>query len=445
MRYSVAADTRGMVTCGKCKTQFSASYDGNSTDKKTAIRALVIGALTIVVLGVIIVGLGGKKAPGTPTKKPQESSGNYDIGAPRSPSSTSSTSSDPVEQVKIYSKQPPIVTKKFLQAMVDQDRATLEQLFLFDDYFKGVAEKYKWDESQKYANLSPEDQATRRAEQVERLLHEETRLWLERSLLPAIEAGTATIKSQSLDYEFAYYEYEVVDSQQKPLFNIRISLGLRDGMTAAADGQREEAWGVKQVAQQWHTTAVGVSKPDKRAVDMGEGRVWKEEAHARAANPSGFVESEAFMITPPSSIPADLVGKIEALIKTATDPNATVEGNRARDELETIGAPAIPFLLNALVGKNHADSESDILACMGAIDPLKRITGLQFGYGPPAAADPVSGEIAGATPEQRATAIRGWFGWWKTKGRSFKAKAIAEEDKEPEFDPKRPWKKRVKN
>ena len=96
-----------------------------------------------------------------------------------------------------------------------------------------------------------------------------------------------------------------------------------------------------------------------------------------------------------------------------------------------MGKPAIPFLLNTLIGVDHKEDESAILNAMSIVNTLRELTGESFGYGPPTAAGIMGGSgLAGATADQRVRAIRRWFGWWSHNKKTWAGRKAATEDEE---------------
>ena len=161
----------------------------------------------------------------------------------------------------------------------------------------------------------------------------------------------------------------------------------------------------------------------------------RETKRAERRNPGGFVQADPAQIPINPALAPDLRQSIESHLRTAVDPNETVRSVQARDELEKIGVPAIPFLLNELVGGDHTSDEEFIKRAIVVDEVLRRLTGKNFGYGPPTQADPLSGEVSGATPEQRVAAVRGWFGWWNSSGRTFTGRT--DDPEKEEDDPRR--------
>ncbi|HMS18105.1 MAG TPA: hypothetical protein PKA37_14770, partial [Planctomycetota bacterium] len=77
--------------------------------------------------------------------------------------------------------------------------------------------------------------------------------------------------------------------------------------------------------------------------------------------------------------------------------------------------------------RDHTNDATQIREANMAILLLREITGESFGYAP-GQAKGFGQSIVTATPEERVLAVRRWFGWWNTKGRSFVKKTNEEPD-----------------
>lgn len=107
--------------------------------------------------------------------------------------------------------------------------------------------------------------------------------------------------------------------------------------------------------------------------------------------------------------PADVQSKIDALCTTLTDTSATREVSKAKRELAAIGKPAIPALLNLIVGREELATPADQIVINNAVSALKDITLEDFGFAPGG----IGGSMSGDIKDENVKSLMRWFGWWK--------------------------------
>jgi hypothetical protein len=101
--------------------------------------------------------------------------------------------------------------------------------------------------------------------------------------------------------------------------------------------------------------------------------------------------------------------RIDGLILSMLDVDAPARSFRAaRQELEKIGKPAVPRLLNALY-EIDMSSQENLIRLRRITATLEGMTGLRFGFNPSAVHNDA---FSGATNESRQLALEQWFGWW---------------------------------
>jgi len=107
---------------------------------------------------------------------------------------------------------------------------------------------------------------------------------------------------------------------------------------------------------------------------------------------------------------------VNTYIAKLVDPDQTIEARQALKELVFIGKPAVPILLNALVGKD-LKNPADVYHCHQVVQALRDITGQRFGF------EPQTGEniLTAATALEQRNALRRWFGWWRLNAKTFEA------------------------
>jgi hypothetical protein len=101
--------------------------------------------------------------------------------------------------------------------------------------------------------------------------------------------------------------------------------------------------------------------------------------------------------------------KINELATKLTDLSLTTGLGRARRELADFGKPAIPVVLNIIVGREKLETQEDKQIVNQAILALRDITHEEFGFAPAG----LAGSLTGESLEANQKAIERWFGWWR--------------------------------
>jgi len=130
-----------------------------------------------------------------------------------------------------------------------------------------------------------------------------------------------------------------------------------------------------------------------------------------------------------------LIKDIKGHINLLTNPDATRKAQQAKKELIFIGKPAVPILLNHLVGKDLTDPKS-VSSAHQVVQALREITGQRFGFEPQIGKETLT---AASAIEQR-NALRKWFGWWKLNAKTFEAVLTPQMKKE--FEKRERWRKK---
>lgn len=112
--------------------------------------------------------------------------------------------------------------------------------------------------------------------------------------------------------------------------------------------------------------------------------------------------------------PPGAVQEAKNHIQVLVNPDATRAARNALEELTILGKPAIPVLLNALVGKDLTKPD-DVYHCHQVVQALRDITGQRFGF------EPQTGEmiLTAASAGDQKGALRKWFGWWRGNRKTF--------------------------
>jgi len=117
----------------------------------------------------------------------------------------------------------------------------------------------------------------------------------------------------------------------------------------------------------------------------------------------------------PEDISSEARKKAEELVRALTDPNASRESVAARKQLVELGRPAVPALLNRLVGLDLG-KEDDVLVANLVDQTMREITGQDSGFAPHITDETLGGSDA----KSKEKALRRWFGWWYSQGHLMK-------------------------
>lgn len=431
----------GTFRCKKCKGGVRVGAAGMSEqqkkvaaardagDSRTAQRAIIIFAVVGVLLAIVLL---NSKSPPTPIPDP---------ASPRRESSRGAARNDvpdpPPRKELPKSTQPESLAKKFAVALANDDRATIDQMFDYARYYSAVARRNHWDDARKYENKSPDEQKAYRDEARELLLTADRSRHLKEFVAPKIKALAEDLfsnKDQGNDY--GTFTFDVRNETGKTAFLMRVSVGLRDGFDAEKDAENPAAWGVYEVADQWLITTVERPRKDRGFKDAVEDRRKEEVVATKTKGPPE--EAPAELAPMPGTSPAQVTAFKDAVRVLVDNSAGAQDVRKAKTLLRDAGKPAIPFLLNGLVGKDHRENEQDRIASGVIVRELIEITGVQINYGPQNTGERGLGGIMAMTPDEREQAVRRWFGWWKVRGPKWTKKLEAPEPEEEETPPKPP-------
>ena len=118
---------------------------------------------------------------------------------------------------------------------------------------------------------------------------------------------------------------------------------------------------------------------------------------------------------PLADTPADVTVRIDAACAKLLDLSATKEATRAKRELAAIGKPAIPAVLNLIVGREELATKEDQMIVNNAVSVLKDITQEDLGYAPGG----IGGTMTGDIKKENVDALMRWFGWWRDHKKSW--------------------------
>lgn len=153
-----------------------------------------------------------------------------------------------------------------------------------------------------------------------------------------------------------------------------------------------------------------------KSLDKGlEGAALPVAAKAGKVDGGGAVLAGISKVALVDGTGSGTVRDVETHIAKLVDPASTRGARDALKELTIIGKPAVPVLLNKMVGKD-LKSQTDVFYCHQIIQALRDISGKRFGFEPQVGEEMLT---AGAAADQEI-ALRRWFGWWKVNAKTFK-------------------------
>jgi hypothetical protein len=134
-----------------------------------------------------------------------------------------------------------------------------------------------------------------------------------------------------------------------------------------------------------------------------EGVTTLDEKYKKRVNPAGEITTVDYLPDTDERTKAELKYLLKAL--TSDDRN---KAWKARGKIEEIGKPAIPGLLNQMVGLDMAKRE-DVAEANKYVTILRKITGRTFGFDPSFMTDTQLDSQAADLEHS----LRRWFGWWE--------------------------------
>lgn len=369
-RYKVGLEkTNKVLKCAKCGERFEAIALRAPQAKSYGIPPM---GYVAIFAGCGVVGLIGYLA----TRSHDEPV------APTTTTHTAPTTPPPVARTPTAVDSKDLLVKRandVFQAMRKGDDEGLAMLYvdftgMFDDRVKKGLETGTW------SALSELDQYAKKDEYL-RLLHGEgddlellKRAVVKNVELPVFDGATAAVRMHLAD---------------------SVTQRTQDWTLAFQSvGSNWKLFGVERAAIVDPAAAEKQPLADLAAATAGKPR----------RNPEGTVEKvELIEGTPPST-----TSSIEMHVRTLTDPAATTAASKARTALVSIGKPAVPHLLNELVGLDLS-SETDLQKGNKLSLTLMELSGRDWLIVPGMNAGSMTGETAGDNEQMR----RLWFGWWR--------------------------------
>jgi len=427
------------VKCKNC----SASFEVGSTnaerrgrqvhaknEKRTAVRLIVATGVAMLVIGGIIAL--ASKSDDRPSPSPRRS---VEDRARQRAAYTSMRNArpaprEPAVDMSRVRPHPQALLRAFVAAMADGDEDAMKSAFLFDQYFKQTDLRTR-DPLQKYANSDEARQAELRAVVIQEMQSPYLVEVLRQHMVPQLASSESWVwEYDHVDTKGADFRIRCRDGDGRPLLSLRIGLNLRTGMTPE-DAVRAEAWGVQSVALKWLQETIAATGDTKRFRSLGIETQKRRETVARKGTKKGPVEADPTRQQVVGGTSEADRTAIQGLIRALIDEGTSgPDYFKAQDKLKDHGKRAVPFLLNELLDREHGDNDTDIMVGHKCCQMLREITGQAFGYAPGKAKFAMQ-NMASATSEERLTAIRRWFGWWRYNGTRWNGKkAVDEPDEE---------------
>lgn len=442
--YRVAATYQGNVKCKKChstflvglnETQLKGRKGRDEADQRAAKKLMIIGIIALVLLGGLIAfaSKSGSKGGTTPDYDPTEAIRKREAEARRREFAERNESIergiDPNTGQPIVARGeepwrqgPGVIADRFLEGIARLDREAIGKHFDMNSYLAWAERAHN--DAGKFVS-TPEQVAHWSEAAWSEILDPERAGWIERVLLPKFQQGDAnSYRKIAASIEKATVEYSIKDSAGEPMLDLKVELKPKvPGRYETADD-----WAVEAAYDRWLQPSLRVDKAEKRVTEIGIGRYYLSQVRANKASAAGPPQADPVHQGPAVGCDMETFRSLEQAVATYMSPTTAARAYaEARDVIVAAGKNAIPPLLNTLVTRDHTNDATQIREANMAILLLREITGESFGYAP-GQAKGFGQSIVTATPEERVLAVRRWFGWWNTKGRSFVKKTNEEPD-----------------
>jgi hypothetical protein len=379
-----------VMTCPKCDAEFRA-VALHSTPRKA--HGLPPVAYAGIVAGALLLALLIAKAVGGRDEEPAEDADARASAARTSAAADGAAAAKPAETRPSGAREPRDLiaerARDVLEAIRDGNETRLGML-LVDFSLMHEDRRAAGLEDRAWLELPAEEQFLKKDEYVALLLgEEEQRDFTRRAVVESVETTELRPGGGAVE---AVLKDPLEDTRQKVTLRFAAFSGswkLIGLDRAAADGAGR---------------ATGEPDADRATA----------EAAVKLAELRRTVGAEPAPVEPVPGTSAALTSTIEQHIGVLIDPEETTGASRARRELADIGKPAIPFLLNGLVGLDLADPE-DVRTAAKLTEALRDVTGQDFVIMPGSNEASMTGE-GNADNEQ---CRRRWFGWWRDSKNTF--------------------------
>ncbi len=358
------------------RVEFAERKNENKTQQK--LLYVVIGLVGVLVIAVTFALMkGGDK--GAAGRGGGEANAADSAMAPKAASTagtpSSSTENDPVK-ARIL---------ELLLAIQEGDRDVLSRSINFPRWNDTLAQQGKTEK--RWVELDSLGQTLARQKICESLIADEpTREFMRQSTVRSYVAK----KQDATSAEILVIQQHLIETKREQERNFELArldgVWFLVGMTASAIETPES---MKAVADTVRAT----------------------ERSKRANRDLAPIEKQEFL----ADTPADVKSKIEGLCSKLADLSQTKEATKAKRELANLGKPAIPALLNLIVGHEELATKDDQMIVNNAVAVLKDITQEDLGYAPGG----IGGTMSGDIKKENVDALMRWFGWWRDHKKSW--------------------------
>ena len=420
--------TAGEVECPGCGAELrigggtrgkKAREAANKSDNKIAIQ-VTVGL--IIAFALIALVISSNKSDEEDTSRRRERRDDpVELGEVNIPASPSQESSIPERHAKT-----------FLLALADQDAETMERLIWWDRMFEAMAQFNNWGEERRYANKDDRGKEKMRQDMLFRILDPDYAELVRTRLADAIRSNAAPPNKSDVGDDWGNVSYVINNLREIPVVGYLIKVQLLDNRDPVADAENPDAWKITRIKQDQFTSIKEGQKPKKgRDIGADLGKVEKKRK-PRKRGLQGPAEADPMDV-------AWLEGTSDAAKSNILDLVKRTQGNdrnalRSRRQMTDLGKQIIPPILTAIHQMNYRDDDAQIQNAWSLVLALRELTGLSFGFGPGTATSAGGPGMAQATPDERARAIRRWFGWWETKGATFTGPELAPDTLDVEED-----------
>jgi hypothetical protein len=311
----------------------------------------------------------------------------------------------------LESKLPDKLAQKLLLGIATDDPDLVGKVISWPVLFGKLANENAWEAERRWENLDDAGREQLKSDWLFQLMDPDLQEAINLSLKDDIVSGTAMNSNDNVGSDYGQITYLVTDpGTGKDLVVFHVTSYLLEGYSPRKDIQNPEAWRIGKVAFDIRN-AIGSKKKTKKRKAIGEdiGKPKKKKRKKRKRF-TGPVEADIGPVAWLEGTDEATKSRIEGLVKEALEDSGA-KSAKAREQLKTIGKPAIPGLLNAIAATSWKE-RSQFRNVIFLVDTLEMITGEVRG---------VTGSVrlAGLTPPSPAViekGLRRWYGWWNNFG-----------------------------
>ncbi len=389
--HNVETDVLGqMIRCRKCSARYKAVTTKSGVRPRSSSNALIfiVGGVVVLFLVIIVMTMGPSEDLSGDGRAAASAEHKVDASSPDSAASSSA----PVKSANT----PDGITQRCLLAIDREDYQQLMSVVSYPRFQEELVRKGL--ATRPWSELDSAGQTLARKSVTELLVGtEEQRRFFSVSKV----ASLSVAKQDARDAEVHVMRRSVADEKQT----------------------QEEKFFLCNVDDRWYVRWV------ERGEVLDPGKLAAKAADALASSAGRRERMGLGAIEIVEHLPATSEEdrrRIDDLVRTMTDLNETRKASAAKRDLVAIGKPAIPAVLNAIVGKEVLATIEDRQIVNLAVQALEEITLLDFGYAPGGSAGDMTGDVL----EDNLTGLKRWFGWWKANHKTWTGPKPPEEEKQ---------------